>query len=253
MRHPDIMVVVPCYNEVSRLDVGQFKAAVADTPGLQFIFVDDGSTDATSELLCALNAAAPDVFHLLSLKLNMGKAEAVRQGLLVALEHRPEYAAFWDADLATPLQALPTFCTILQERPHVEMVFGSRVRMLGRQIDRRASRHLIARGFATVVSLMLRLPVYDTQCGAKMFRVSDHLRMLFDEQFVSRWLFDIEIIARLIRARRGTALPRVEDVIYELPLAKWHDVAGSKITYGDAVRAVLDLAAIYRRYLWGPA
>jgi len=95
----------------------------------------------------------------------------------------------------------------------------------------------------------LRLPIYDTQCGAKVFRVDDALAELFREPFLSRWIFDVEIIARRLTARRGSDGPPVRDVIYELPLTAWHDVHGSKIRLRDFVVVVGDFLRIYRAYL----
>ena len=131
------------------------------------------------------------------------------------------------------------------------MVFGSRVKLLGRSIERLAVRHYMGRVFATVVSVMLRLGVYDTQCGAKLFRVNDEIRSLFQDAFVTNWVFDVEIIARLIRARRQTGGPDVAESIYEYPLEEWRDVAGSKLQSTDFLRAILEVARIYRTYLAG--
>ena len=114
---------------------------------------------------------------------------------------------------------------------------GSRVKLLGRKIDRRRSRHYLGRIFATAVSTVLGLDVYDTQCGAKLFRVTPFIRALFEHPFLSRWIFDVEIIARLIQAKRGKNLPQADRVIYEFPLMEWRDVQGSKLGYGDFVRA----------------
>jgi hypothetical protein len=107
--------------------------------------------------------------------------------------------------------------------------------LLGRRIQRRTARHYIGRLFATAVSMMLGLAIYDTQCGAKLFRVSSSLYGLFDKPFLSRWIFVVDIIARLIQARRGKQLPQPEQVIYEFPLIEWRDVRGSKLGYADFV------------------
>jgi hypothetical protein len=147
------------------------------------------------------------------------------------------------------LEAIGTFYDLLDTRSDIEMVFGARVRLLGRIIERTPTRHYPGRLFATAASLTLGLAIYDTQCGAKLFRASPAVRSLFEEPFLTRWLFDLEIIARLIQARRETQLPQAEDVIYECPLQEWRDVSGSKVKALDFANALIGLSRIYWRYL----
>jgi hypothetical protein len=130
------------------------------------------------------------------------------------------------------------------------MVFGSRVRLLGRDVARRAGRHYLGRVFASFASITLRLPIYDTQCGAKLFRVTPELPSILRETFLSRWVFDVEIIARYVAFYRGS-VSYLHDSIYEFPLPRWHDVAGSKVRPGDFVTAAIDLYRIYHKYLAG--
>ena len=138
-------------------------------------------------------------------------------------------------------------------RPELQVIIGSRVKLLGRRIERRPTRHYVGRVFATVVSTMLNLAVYDTQCGAKLFRASPSMYAAFREPFTSRWIFDVELLARLIQSRRGKDLPQAKDMIYEFPLTEWRDVPGSKLVYGDFVRAAGDLWKIHNRYFSGQA
>lgn len=244
-----LALVVPCYNEAERLDARRFTEFASASPEVRLVFVDDGSTDATATVLERVRAAVPDRVAVLRLEANGGKAEAVRRGVLHALDGGCCWVGFWDADLATPLDAVATFTAVLEHRPEVEMVVGSRVQLLGRRIARRPARHYLGRAFATAASLVLGLPIYDTQCGAKLFRASGATRALFVEPFATRWLFDVEILARLIRERRRTALPQPESIVYELPLAEWRDVAGSRLRARDFARAVVDLGVVYARYL----
>jgi glycosyltransferase involved in cell wall biosynthesis len=210
------------------------------------IFIDDGSRDDTAEKIENIRRSFPDLVSLIRLDVNQGKAEAVRSGISHALARDTEYVGYWDADLSTPLDAIPQFMALLDDNPQLEMVFGSRVKLLGRNVQRRAMRHYLGRVFATVVSVLLRLPIYDTQCGAKIFRIVPETRGLFQDRFLSRWVFDVELIARYIHRVGSPEL--VATRIYEFPLDTWQDVAGSKLRPGDFVAALLDIIRIYRRY-----
>lgn len=243
------VIVVPCFDEARRLDAGAFLRFAPSGHDVRFLFVDDGSTDGTREKLAQLALADPSRFQVLALEKNRGKAEAVRRGMLQAFASGADCAGYWDADLATPLEEIVRFMELLDRRPGVDIVFGSRVALLGRSIERRAIRHYAGRVFATAVSLALGLSVYDTQCGAKLFRNTPAVAALFAEPFGSRWIFDVEIVARLVKARRGSSSPALRDAIYELPLDRWRDVAGSRLGVLDYPRAALQLAGIWWRYL----
>lgn len=241
----EVIITVPCYNEGKRLDLAAFQAFADAHPGVGFLFVNDGSTDSTSEVLKTLCETNGSCFRVHDLPKNVGKAEAVRIGIGKACEFNPKYVGMWDADLATPLKEIPRFCEILDTLPDVQMVFGARVRLMGRTIERPAARHYLGRFSATLISWALRLPIYDTQCGAKMFRVTEGLPRLFHQSFLSSWIFDVEIIARFISANSGTV---PAEAIYELPLNEWRHKGGSKIKAADYLIALWELGLIRRNY-----
>jgi glycosyltransferase involved in cell wall biosynthesis len=240
--------VVPCYNEASRLDGEAFRRFAAGRSALRFLFVDDGSTDDTRRVLETLAARDPEHLGVFTYSPNRGKAEAVRRGVLEALNGGPDLVGFWDADLATPLEEVDRFVARFASHPELEIALGSRVRLLGRQIQRNAARHYFGRVAATAVSIMLHLAVYDTQCGAKMFRATDDLKRVFSEPFVTRWIFDVEILVRWLALKRAATIERLDTRIREMPLEAWHDVSGSRLRLRDFARAPLDLWRIYRRY-----
>ncbi|HYS53676.1 MAG TPA: glycosyltransferase [Thermoanaerobaculia bacterium] len=234
-----VALVVPCFNEAHRLDVEAFRSFRLPGHQLEFVFVNDGSTDDTLQILQTLAMPVVD------LEKNSGKAEAVRRGMVAALDRSADYVGFWDADLATPLSELPAFMEIMENRNGTQMVFGARVRLLGRDISRQPSRHYVGRVGATLISSSLGLAVYDTQCGAKLFRATPDAREVFSTPFLSRWIFDVEIIARFVQ-RWGR--DQVAKSLVEYPVMVWHDVKGSKVKSRDFVRALRDLWKIHRAY-----
>ncbi|MEM7228586.1 MAG: glycosyltransferase [Planctomycetota bacterium] len=241
-------IVIPCYNEADRLNVETFRTYVEMHAAVRMLFVNDGSQDQTGAMLDEL-AAGSERIDALHLEQNAGKAEAVRQGMLAASTHDVDIIGFWDADLSTGLEEIEAFLNIFEERPEIEMVFGSRVNLLGRRVRRKLWRHYIGRFFATIAAWMLSLPIYDTQCGAKMFRNTDEFRTILAAPFLSRWIFDVELLARYIVSRRDTEQPQVEDIVFERPLMAWYDVAGSKLRPRDMFIVARDLSRIRRRCL----
>lgn len=232
------MIVVPCFNEATRLRPEEFIDAVKDLPRLSVLFVDDGSTDATAKVLEDLCSRRPQHLSWMRLERNGGKAEAVRRGMLAAMEREVDNVGYWDADLATPLSEIPRLAEQLEDGGFL-VAFGSRVRLLGRSIERSAWRHYLGRVFATAASLLLQLPVYDTQCGSKLFKKTETLGDVFAEPFSARWTFDVEILARLLLL---DGREKVLQSIVEVPLQKWMDVPGSKMKPADFMRAGLELS-----------
>jgi dolichyl-phosphate beta-glucosyltransferase len=244
-----VSLVVPCYNEAHRLNTTAFRQFLEENGTTRLLFVDDGSRDETFHVLEGLRGGHEWQAQVLRCGRNRGKAEAVRLGVMTALDrYEQDMIGYWDADLATPLDAVDDFLCILDRHPEVEMIFGARVKLLGRHVERRAARHYLGRIFATTVSTALGLAIYDTQCGAKLFRVTPELRQAFAEPFLSKWVFDVEIIARFLRLH-GEDRKRMEQAIYEFPLQAWEDVQGSKVRPKDFFTAFWDVVRIYRKYL----
>jgi dolichyl-phosphate beta-glucosyltransferase len=247
----DTVVVVPCYNESQRIDEAAYERFLAASQGVSLLLVDDGSTDATPLLFERLKKHFPTNLSTLRFAKNCGKAEAVRRGIQIALARQPQFVGYWDADLATPLETIYDFRNVLARRPELALAMGARVSLLGRQINRTGLRHILGRAFATAASFVLHIPVYDTQCGAKLFRVTPQLNDVFAEPFQTRWIFDVEILARLIAAAPAAEVDKIRTTVYEYPLEKWEDVHGSRLKARDFLKAGLDLAGIHWRYMRG--
>lgn len=246
-----VTIVVPCYNEAQRLDFERYRWFAA-SQDVRFLMVNDGSRDETLDRLQSLAKADRQHFSVLNLESNRGKAEAVRLGVLEASRQGAEAIGYWDADLATPLESIPEFVAVLGRRPDIEVVIGSRMPLLGRTIRRRPLRKLVGRNFARVASWLLKTPVWDTQCGAKLFRASPDVIAAFSQPFRSRWLFDVELMARWIHLRRDkspSSRSPLMDMLFELPLDRWEDVAGSKLKRSDFLKALGELRSIWWHYL----
>jgi len=242
---PDVCLVVPCFNEASRLPAAAFRAYLEQHPGVAFCFVNDGSRDATDSVLQRLREAAPDRVMVETLAQNRGKAEAVRHGMLAAASAKHFTSiGYWDADLATPLDEVAPMVEVLMHSPDCQLVLGSRWRRLGSNIERREIRHLLGRLFATAASWLLDQPVYDSQCGAKLCRASA-VEALFGEPFLTRWLFDVEVLARL---GAHASWSHLRHAAIEMPLREWHDISDSRLGIGHMALVPRDLWRIHRHY-----
>lgn len=236
-------IIVPCYNEAERLDLLAFKSFISGAKNIDFLFVNDGSRDKTLDLLEKFCAGVPERSKVLHLQKNVGKAEAVRQGVLAAARNS-EYAfiGFWDADLATPLSEVINFLNYLKSK-NLNVAIGSRMKRLGATVERKTSRHILGRIFSTFASTILKMPVYDTQCGAKLF--TKQQATLFEQTFITRWLFDIEILARF---RNKHGLEQSLNDIVEVPVNEWIEKKGSKLKLVHMLKVPLELFNIHKKY-----
>lgn len=239
MTVPRLALVIPAWNEANRLRDEAFGEFVAQQDVVDLRFIDDGSTDATAERLSALARHTPSRIVVQRLDTNRGKGEAVRIGLRAALDAGYPMAGYLDADLAAPLDTALLLRDALLADPALAMALGSRIKLLGWRIARSERRHYLGRVFATFASLTLGLAVYDTQCGAKALRAGAATDTALASPFISRWLFDVELLARLRDA--GAAMR-------EIPLPVWEDPGGSSVRARDFLWAPLELLRIRRRY-----
>ena len=232
-------LVVPCFNERTRLAVDQIGVLTADDR-VSLVLVDDGSTDRTLDLLRSIERDTASV-TVIALPRNGGKGEAVRAGLASALAADPSWLGYVDADMATPASEILRLLDVAAGRPGVDVVLGSRAwRCSGRDVQRSAFRHYTGRVFATLASLVLAKAVYDTQCGAKLFRRTNAFDRSIVAPFRSRWAFDVELLGRLESA--GVEPSRY----WEEPLLVWHDISGSRRTVRQSIGAAAELLPIWR-------
>ena len=151
---------------------------------------------------------------------------------------KARYVGFLDADAATSFEDFRVLHGILSSQAGVHGVIGCRLKCLGKVVERSLKRHIIGRVFTTIISLLFRVPLYDSQCGAKVFRVEvldDDLFELCDD---ARWLFDTQVVIALWA--RGKTL-------WEWPVS-WKDVPVSRVSLvWDPIRMFMGLCKFRRR------
>jgi len=238
-----LSIIIPCYNESRKLKKAVFENFLENRSRTHLTFVNDGSKDDTLSILHAIQTTNPNQIDVVDLEKNSGKGEAVRQGMLFALaNHRCEAIAYLDADLAVTLEECDTLSKSIDGE--VDFCFGSRILRIGSVIERKPARFIIGRAVATVISQVLQLKVYDTQCGCKLF-TADLASKVFEEPFISRWLFDVEIFFRILHLHgRDDAIKKM----VEIPLNSWIDQGDSKVRPTYFFRMLYDLLRIRQRY-----
>lgn len=245
---PSVTLVLPAYNEEARIGsalnelFGYLRRGGPPREGsrpatelgpIDILVVDDGSTDATAQIVAARPEFAPGSTPQLRLlkRSHEGKGAAVRAGML---EATGDFVCFADADFATPPDQLPLLTDALTTH---DVALGSRVQPDGS--DRRQSqpshRRLIGRFFHWLAAAWVTGPVPDTQCGFKGFR-REVAHDLFAQQRLTSIVFDAELIH--LARRRGYSIANVP--------VQWSDKRGSRMRVrpGLALRVLIDLARI---------
>lgn len=236
-------IIIPMYNEALRFKP-EVLSAYTSKHEVDFLLVNDGSSDNTASIINNLSNNNPHTQGL-HLTKNSGKAEAIRQGVLKVVEdNQYSHIGYFDADFATPLSEIDNLIDCFSNNSF-SLVMGSRIKRLGATIKRFRTRHVGGRLIATIISeIILQFPVYDTQCGAKLM-TCDIAKTVFNTPFITKWLFDVELLARLQQTQgRAYCLQSV----YELPLTYWEDKGQSKISLTDVLRLPFQLTKLYFHY-----
>jgi glycosyltransferase involved in cell wall biosynthesis len=190
-----------------------------------------------------LASQKPTQIKILHLPTNLGKGEAVRTGILKMLEKNTyDYVGFWDADISTPLETIDLFIAHAELTSH-KIIMGSRLMRLGTTITRKHHRHFLGRIFAAVASTILQAPIYDSQCGAKIFHKSTS--KIFKQPLVANWGFDVELVARYRNIFGKQAL--LTDA-YEYPISSWTERGNSKLKLRHMLLIPLELIKIHKVY-----
>ena len=231
-----ITIIIPFYNEEKRIEIERFHQIFNNYLQYDFILVDDGSTDDTSIILNEFKNKFPNL-TILKLDKNVGKAEAIRAAVLSI--SNADFIVYYDADLATPFSELEKLIQFTVLHQNYKMVMGARIKLIGNGVKRSLKRHYFGRIFATIVSqFVLKVAVYDTQCGAKVidFKIA---KLIFSKPFLSKWLFDVELLKRLQK------IHNLNEVVKEIPLENWTEIGNSKIKVIDFFKIPFELLKIY--------
>ena len=232
-----VTIIIPFYNEEKRIVLESFHQIFKNSSQYDFILVDDGSTDNTNTILGEFKNKFPNL-TILKLDKNIGKAEAIRAAVLSI--SNTDFIAYYDADLATPFSELDKLIQFSIQNPNYKMIMGARIKLIGNGVKRSLTRHYFGRIFATIVSqFVLKVAVYDTQCGAKVVDYQT-ANQIFAKPFISKWLFDVELLKRLQKNHN------LKEVVKEIPLEKWEEIGSSKIKRTDFFKIPFELFQIYR-------
>ena len=232
-----IGMVVPCFNEASRWNEGYWRTLIP-TPGVRWLFVCDGSFDNTDRTIESLRCSTVET---MCLGANRGKAEAVRQGLLNTIVDDVAWVGFLDADSAFSQHEVLRFISLAQSESQALAIWSSRVNLRGRSVERSEIRHYLGRVVATVLGLRFKNLPYDTQSGMKLFRVTPELKTALAKPFITRWLFDIELLVRL-----DDLYDYRSDWLWEEPVMDWREMAGSRINRRELFRILKELTRILK-------
>jgi putative flippase GtrA len=226
----DVDIVVPVKNEehdlersVTRL-VEHLRCAFPFTA--RVTIADNGSTDGTWPVACALEARYPEV-RAVHLDIP-GRGRALHE---IWSSSDAEVLAYMDVDLSTDLNALlPLVAPLLSG--HSDVAIGSRLAR-GSRVVRSPKREIISRGYNLLLRTALDAGFSDAQCGFKAIR-ADQARQLLPLVEDKGWFFDTELL--VLAERAGLR-------IHEVPV-DWIDDADSRVNIVDT--ALGDLRGMTR-------
>jgi dolichyl-phosphate beta-glucosyltransferase len=186
----ELSVVVPCFNEESRLP-GSLRTVEAYLGqrgcGFEVILVDDGSTDGTASFIREAERLQAHV-HAVTLDRNRGKGRALVEGVA---RTQGALVLVSDADFSAPIEELPKLEAALAAG--ADVAIGSRAKRGAREVDQPWYRRLMGKSFNLIVQGLLLPGLWDTQCGFKLFR-GPVARELFGQVRTAGFAYDVEVL-----------------------------------------------------------
>lgn len=234
-------VVVPCYNEVTRLNFAFFEELV-ERLDCVLIFVDDGSTDGTDKLLEAKSKILGPETEIFVSQTNRGKAVAISIGLEIAMKKQIKSLIFCDADNSLSVDDIDCLYRKFIDHPGLDIVSGARVPLAGSNVVRRDFRKWIGRIVATIVSRMTNIAIYDPMSPLKIYNL-DRLNKGSGYTPSTRWLGEVELMFYSYNIDRKSF--RIE----ELPLDYWRDQEGGHIGIHSAFTLLRDFIKLRKKIL----
>jgi polyisoprenyl-phosphate glycosyltransferase len=238
---PLVSVVVPVFNEEQVLPElhERLRASLAEIDGgYEIVYVDDGSSDGSAELIAGW-ARSDDNVVLLQLSRNFGMEIAMSAGL----DHvRGAYTVLMHADLQDPPELIPDMVRSAAEE-EADVVFARRI---GR--DESRIKRLLATGFYAMMRSLARVP-YQGQAGDFRLmsrRVTDTLRTMPERRRFLRgmvaWVGFKQVPIEYRRAGRqaggGASYPALFRLALEA-LTSFSDVPLNIATYVGALSATI--------------
>lgn len=227
----ELIIVIPFYNEETRsLKNKKYWDEIFSTKGIDFILVNDGSTDETKFEINHFANRFTNV-QALNHKKNSGKTNAIITGMKTISNSKVTMIGFMDGDCAISIEDLRNIHEIAKKKlltpelgSHFESIWSSRVSLAGRYIDRTILRKWVSRLIATIFGFIDGDLPYDTQCGLKVYlNATDFIEVLSHHKFRTRWFFDLELHLALESHRK------IRVGVWEEPLEKWADNDGSNL------------------------
>ena len=239
-------IVIPAYNEEIRIEATLDRVleyVYAQKWDAEILVVNDGSRDATRDIILRYAAAHP-MLRLVDNPGNHGKGFSVRNGVL---HSKGELIVFTDADMASPIEESEKLLAALERG--ADVAIGSR--WLDSSLQTRKQpfyRRVLGRIFNLALRVILGMNYRDTQCGFKAFRRTA-AQVIFPLQIIERWGFDPEIVFLALRLgfrvdevavkwahQENTKINPIQDgfrMFTELLKIRWYALTGR---YGAAKR-----------------
>jgi dolichyl-phosphate beta-glucosyltransferase len=188
---PQLSVVIPAYNEQSRLPAtlaSVHEYLTQRGSDFEILVVDDGSHDSTPDIVQTFANEHVGV-RLLSYQPNQGKGHAIRTGILSA---KGNLILIDDADGSSPIIELERLERAITGG--ADIAIGSRAKPDdSRQVKALAYRKFVGNTFNFIVQRLLLPGIYDTQCGFKLFK-AEKARDIFSVSEINGYGFDVEVL-----------------------------------------------------------